>query len=337
MRPSRRLSPAVVFAATLAALAAIAAPAATVAAPVGAATPTVSVLYAGSLARLNDQVLGPAFTRATGIAYSGHGGGSLGLAQEIAAGELGGDIFESVGTTALAKVGRRTLPWAVAIASQPLVVAYNPHSRYAAAFRAIAAGRRPLRDLFTLLATPGLRLGRTNPATDPQGQAFVLMVELATREFHLPKDTPTRILGPLVTSPEVYAETALPAELQAGALDAASAFLPEALDMHQPFIALPPTLDFATMADAAVYASVWFTLPGTRTAVRGAPLAIWGAPLYGPGHASALGIRYLEFLLSPQGQALWRREGYTTVAPSVYGDARRVPAAVRRELRGPTA
>src|SRR5579875_886396 len=64
------------------------------------AAPTVSVLYAGSLAALNDQRLGPAFTRLTGIGYSGHGGGSLALAQEIAGGELTGDVFESVGTAA---------------------------------------------------------------------------------------------------------------------------------------------------------------------------------------------------------------------------------------------
>jgi molybdate/tungstate transport system substrate-binding protein len=293
--------------------------------------PAVSVLYAGSLAALNDQRLGPAFTRASGIGYSGHGGGSLALAQEIAGGELTGDVFESVGTAALAKVGPKRMPWAVAVASQPLVVAYNPHGRYAAAFAAIARGRRPLRDLFTLLATPGLRLGRTDPAADPQGQAFVLMVRLATRLYRLPADTPRRILGALENPAQVFEETALPAELQAGALDAASAFLPQALALHLPYVALPPALDFAASADASLYASVSLRLPAGRV-VRGSPLAIWAGPLVGPGSHTALGVAYVRFLLSPEGQGLWRRAGYTPVAPRVYGRRALVPTAVAREI-----
>ncbi|MCL6595751.1 MAG: substrate-binding domain-containing protein [Firmicutes bacterium] len=295
------------------------------------AAPTVSVLYAGSLAALNDQRLGPAFTRLTGIGYSGHGGGSLALAQEIAGGELTGDVFESVGTAALARVGSRRLPWAVAVASQPLVVAYNPHGRYAADFAAIARGRRPLRDLFSLLATPGLRLGRTDPAADPQGQAFVLMVRLATRLYRLPADTPTRILGGLENPAQLFEETALPAELQAGALDAASAFLPQALALHLPYVALPPSLDFAASGDARLYGEVSLRLPDGQV-VRGAPLAVWAGPLEGPGSHTSLGVDYVRFLLSARGQALWRKAGYTPVAPQVYGHRALVPPGVAREI-----
>jgi molybdate/tungstate transport system substrate-binding protein len=54
-----------------------------------------------------------------------------------------------------------------------MVVAYNPSSKHASQFKAIADGSKPRSDLFTLLQTPGLKLGRTDPNTDPQGRDFI--------------------------------------------------------------------------------------------------------------------------------------------------------------------
>lgn len=301
--------------------------------PAAGAVPVVRVLYAGSLATINDQVLGPAFSRADGIGYQGQGDATLALAREIVGGELTADLFESVGTGGLRAVGPKLMPWAVSIASQPLVVMYNPKSRWAPEFQAIASGKRPLRDLFALLGTRGLRLGRTDPETDPQGQAFVLMVHLATRLYHLPPDTPRRVLGPLENPAQVFAETALPAELQAGGVDAASGFLPQAIELRLPYIALPPALDFAVAREAKTYAQASIVLPTTHRRVVGAPLAIWAGPLFEPGSHAALGVRYLEFVMSAQGQADLRKNGFTPLSLPVYGRADLLPKALASELR----
>ena len=74
-------------------------------------------------------------------------------------------------------------------------MAYNPKSKYASQFKAIADGSKPLQDLFTLMETPGFKLGRTDPAIDPQGRDFIYMLELAQSHYHLPSDTVTKILG----------------------------------------------------------------------------------------------------------------------------------------------
>ncbi len=298
-----------------------------------AASSPVRVLYAGSLAAINDQILGPAFSKATGVAYQGQGEATLALAHEIVGGQVIGDVFESVGTGGLAAVGSKLMPWAVSVASQPLVVMYNPKSRWAAQFRAIAAGRRPLKDLFTLLETPGLKLGRTNPETDPQGQAFVLMVHLATKLYGLPANTPEKILGPLENANQVFAETALPAELQAGGVDASSGFLPQAMELKLPYIALPPSLDFASAAHAKTYAKVSIVLPMTHKKVVGTPLAIWAGPLFESGSRTALGVRYLEFMMSAKGQADLKKNGFTPLSLPIYGRAGLVPAALKNELR----
>ena len=314
--------------ATTAALAAMVA----AALPVSAATQTVSVLYAGSLASINDQVLGPAFQKAEGVVYQGTGNGSLALAQEIVGNEITGDLFESVGTAAIAAVGPTIMPWAVPVASQPLVVMYNPKSKWAPEFRAIAEGKKPLKDLFTLLETPGLKLGRTDPETDPQGQAFVLMVHLATKLYGLPADTPSKVLGAVENPNEVFNETTLPSEVQSGAIDASSGFLPQAMSLKLPYVALPPSLDFADGAQAKTYAEASVVLPN-GTKVVGAPLAIWAGPLFESGSHTGLGVRFLEFIDSRTGQALMRKYGFSSVNLAVYGRSDLVPAALDRELK----
>jgi molybdate/tungstate transport system substrate-binding protein len=56
---------------------------------------SVSVLYAGSLVSVMEQAIGPAFTKQTSIGFQGHAGGSNGLAAQIKAGSLHGDVFIS--------------------------------------------------------------------------------------------------------------------------------------------------------------------------------------------------------------------------------------------------
>lgn len=291
---------------------------------------SVSVAYAGSLAWMNDQLLGPSFTRLTHIAYQGRGGGSFGLAREIASGEFTPGVFESVGTGPLGILHGRFTDWAVAVAGTPLVVAYSRTSHYAPEFRKIAQGKLPLRDLFLLMARPGFRLARTNPVTDPQGQAFVEMVELAARVLHLPKRIPGRILGSLENRRQIFAEESELFEIQAGAVDAGSAFLPAARERHLPYILLGPKLDFADPRNARLYRSVSLRLPSGRR-VTGAPLAVYAAALKGPDLGA--GVRFVTFLLSQEGRRLLRSAGYPPPAvPAVWGKEAALPPAVRKAL-----
>ncbi|MBX5467672.1 MAG: substrate-binding domain-containing protein [Firmicutes bacterium] len=287
--------------------------------------PAVAVVYAGSLAYLNDQVIGPAFSKATGIAYQGRGGGSFAMAHQIASGLIPADVFESIGLSPIQQLEPEKTRWAVEVASTPLVIAYNPHSQDAPLFEAVASGKRPLRDLFTFLASQPVRLGRTNPATDPQGQAFYLMVELATRLYHLPPDTVQRILGPWDNPHQVYSEEGLPTELQAGGLDLASAFLPEAVQRHLPYIPLPPQLNFSDPSLASWYATASLTIPKVGT-VHGAPLAVWVTTI---GNRPA-GARFVAFLL--RDRAALRAQGYPPLPPVVAGSANAIPQVVARAL-----
>src|SRR6202034_1961226 len=102
--------------------------------------------------------------------------------------------------------------------------------KYASDYRAYGTASKPLSTLFSsLLQTPGLKLGRTDPNTDPQGRDFIYMLELAQSECKLPSDTVSKILGTTdfdtSKSSQIYAESALDSALQSGQLTGSSAFV----------------------------------------------------------------------------------------------------------------
>ena len=293
----------------------------------GARHPGVAqVAYAGSLQLLNEKVIGPAYTRSTGFGYQGRAGGSLGLAGEIGAGEISPNVFESVGATPIERLYPKKATWYVQFAASPLVLAYNPKSRFAPELASIASGKAPLPRLFALLSSPGFLLGRTNPATDPQGQAFWEMVELAAARYHLGRSAPSRILGAPVDSSQVFQETALEARLEAGQLDAASAFLSQAVQLKLPYIALPAAIDFGSPALVASYARATLTLPGGQV-VHGAPLTI---DITEVGKGSPAAAAYIKYVLSPAGRRAFAKAGYSLLQPEVFGTG--VPAWVRAAI-----
>src|SRR6202167_695886 len=146
-----------------------------------------------------------------------------------------------------------------------MVIAYNPKSKYASELKAYADGSKPLSTLFsTLLQTSGLKLGRTDPNTDPQGRDFIYMLELAQKYYHLPSDTVSKILGTsdfgTSKSSQIYAESSLDSTLQSGQLDASSAFVTQAIELHLAYVPLPPAINLGSAALAASYAKATVTI-----------------------------------------------------------------------------
>ncbi len=291
---------------------------------------TANVAYASSLQYLNTEVAGPAFTKATGYKYSGTSGAAGTLSSEIAAGELPAtNVFESVGSDNITPLEPKFTHWYVQYAGNKMVVAYNPNSKYAPEFKAIADGTMPLKDLFTLLETPGLKLGRTDPNVDPQGRYFIEMLELAQMYYHLPSDTVTKIIGsPLnsSTSSQIYAESSLDATLQSGQLDAASAYYTQAIELHLDYIPLPDAINLGEAADAADYAKASITTTN-GTVHTGAPLVLDITII---GKAVPAAIAFVKYTLSATGIAQYRTGGFTLLTPTGYGTG--IPAAIRSEL-----
>jgi molybdate/tungstate transport system substrate-binding protein len=296
-------------------------------------TGTVSVAYASSLQYLNEKVVSPAFTAAEGYTFSGRGASSGDLEADIASGEITPNVFESVGGDNITPLEPKFTSWYVQYAGTSMVVAYNPNSKYASQFKAIADGSKPLSDLFTLLETPGLKLGRTDPNVDPQGRDFIYMLELAQAYYHLPSDTVAKILGTSdfgsASSPQIYAESSLDSTLESGQLDAASAFVTQAIELHLDYIPLPTAINLGSAADAAAYKTASVTIKsGTK---HGSPQVIDITIIGTPTPAA---IAFVRYTLSQAGLAEYQQGGFTLLTPTVTGNSSAVPSAISSELGG---
>jgi molybdate/tungstate transport system substrate-binding protein len=297
----------------------------------GSSSKATSVAYAASLVYLNEKVVGPAFEKATGLQYTGRAGPSDGLSAEIASKEITPDAFESVGGSSVETLFPKFTSWYVQYAATSIVVAYNPHSKYASQFKAIASGKMPVKNLFALMEKPGFKLGRTDPNTDPQGRAFIFMLQLAAMKYHLPASTVSKIIGSPANSAkssQIFEEASLDSTLQSGQLDAASAYLSQAKQLHLSYITLPPDINLGDAADAAQYkkASITITSTAGKVTKTGSPLTIDITAI----NNSASGTKWVAYVLSPAGLALHQQGGYTLLKPTAVGT--NIPASVKSEL-----
>jgi molybdate/tungstate transport system substrate-binding protein len=293
---------------------------------------TASVGYASSLQFLNEKVAASAFTKAEGYKFSGRGASSGELETNIASGEISPNVFEAVGGDNITPLQPTFTKWYIQYAGTSMVVAYNPKSRYASQFKAIANGTEPLKNLFTLMQTPGFKLGRTDPNIDPQGRDFIFMLELAQSSYHLPSGTVAKILGTsdfgTANSPQIYAESSLDATLQSGQLDAASAFVTQAVELHMPYIKLPDAINLGNFADAAQYKKASVTIKGGAVK-KGGPQVIDITLI---GNPTPAGIAFVNYTLSTAGLAQYSQGGFAVLRPTVFGNSSAVPAAIKSEL-----
>jgi molybdate/tungstate transport system substrate-binding protein len=262
-----------------------------------AAAGTVNVLYAGSLVNLMEHGVGPAFDKASGDKFQGYAGGSAGLANQIKGKLRQGDVFSSANpkvNDALMGTGNGDwVSWYVAFAESPLVIGYNPSSRFAADFKA--------KPWYEVLQEPGLRLGRTDAKLDPKGALTLALMKQAETVYKIP-DLSQRVLGAPDNPAQVLPEETLVGRLQSGQLDAGFFYSTETADAKIPMVALPPEVSLK-----AVY---------TVTILRDAP---------NPGGAD----EFVSFLLGGEGQSLLKEHGLTLQKSSLSGAAASVPSNLR--------
>lgn len=267
-------------------------------APIAAARAgqTIDVLYAGSLVNLMERGVGPAFDKASGDRFRGYAGGSKLLANEIKGKLRRADIFISaapkVNESLMGSANGDWVRWYITFAQSPLVIGYNPKSRFAADFK-----KEPW---YKVLSQPGIRIGRTDPKLDPKGALTLALMQKAEAFYQMP-GLAQRVLGAADNPRQIFPEETLVGRLQSGQLDAGFFYSTETADDSIPALPLP-----AAVAPKAVY---------TISIVQGAPA---------PQAAEA----FLLYLLGPQGRAILKAHGVEPVEAAVTGDAAAVPAAV---------
>jgi molybdate/tungstate transport system substrate-binding protein len=268
-------------------------------------TTPLEVAYAGSMGSMMDGGVRPAIAKALGAGMRGRAQGSTGLANLIVAGSIRPDVFISITPEPMRivlKAGKaeRALP----IARTEMVVAYSPQGQYATALaKAGTSGTKPW---WQVLETPGLRFGRTDPNTDPQGLNVIFMMQLAARYYRQP-GLAEKILGPRINPRQIFQEPQVMARLQAGQLDASSAYKTQPAALGLPFLSLPGEINLGSASMEHEYQQASVTLNG-RTH-RPCPLVFYAAVLKDTPRPK-LADRFVAWLQGPEARRILSRYHY---------------------------
>src|ERR1700754_5089163 len=258
---------------------------------------TVNVLYAGSLVNLMERSVKPAFEKETGLHFEGYAAGSNKIANEIKGKLRRGDVFISaspkVNTSLMGAANGEHVTWYVNFAESPLMIGYNPQSKFAAQFKS--------KRWDEVLQEPGIRIGRTDPKLDPKGAFTVEMVTKAAALYKEP-DLVQKTLGAPENPEQVLPEETLVGRLQSGQLDAGFFYSTETSDLKIPAIHPAPELQ--------AKASYTLTILGDAPDAQGA-------------------ARFVDFLLSAKGRELLKEHGVDVVKPTVVGNVQSIPPSVQ--------
>jgi molybdate/tungstate transport system substrate-binding protein len=265
----------------------------------------LQVAYAGSMGSMMDGGVRPAIAKALGAELQGRAQGSTGLANLIVAGSLRPDVFISVTPGPMRivlKAGKAER--AVPIARTEMVIAYSPKSQYAAALaKASDSGATPW---WQILETPGFRFGRTDPNTDPQGLNVIFTMQLAARYYHQP-DLAEKVLGPEINPRQIFQEPQMMARLQAGQLDASSAYKTQPAALGLPFISLPAEINLGAASMEKEYRRASVTLNGK--AHQPSALVFYAAVLKDAPQPKLAG-RFVAWMQGPDARQILSRYHY---------------------------
>jgi molybdate transport system substrate-binding protein len=261
----------------------------------------VNVLYAGSLVNLMEHGIGPAFDASSGDRMQGFAGGSKQLAREIAGKLREADVFVSANPEVNARLMGAAhgdwVSWYICFAQSPLVIGYNPSSRFAADFKTLP--------WYRVLLEPGIRIGRTDSRLDPKGALTVQLMRRAATLYKM-ADLARRVLGKPDNPAQVLPEESLIGRLQSGLIDVGFFYSTETTAASIPAVKLPDAI-----TPRAVY---------TITIVRGAP------------HPQAA-ERLVGFILSGAGRRLLERYGLAPRSLALVGRADDAPPRIRSLLQ----
>ncbi len=168
------------------------------------------------------------------------------------------------------------------------------------------------KDLSTFIYNPH-RYGISHPDRDPSGYYAQLVWKLA--EIHYEKPVLYRQLleGPDSLSTR-HESSELVALLQNGKLDFAFLYRSTALQNNLNLLQLPRQISLSDSSSEHLYAQVFLEVtgnpPGSRYEVIGSPIH-YGIGLVNPANSWAR--RFLDFLLSPEAQQLYRELGFQSI------------------------
>ena len=216
--------------------------------------------------------------------------------------------------------------WYVIFARNELVLIYTPKSKFSDQISGD--------NWHEVLLRPGVQYGYSNPNLDPAGYRTLLHWQLAEKYYHkaglserLKSGVPDKNIRPKSVE--------LVALLQSGELDYVYCYRSIAEQQKLPFIKFPAEIDFSDTDKAEFYATAETEVdgnkPGEKMKVKGMPIR-YGLTIPNGAPDRDVAEEFVEFLLSPEGQAIMRAKYLMTISPAPASDINKVPARLRGKV-----
>lgn len=200
---------------------------------------------------------------------------------------------------------KRFADWSLGFAANQITFAYTDHSK--------GAGQLTSANWYHVLAEPGVKIGRSNPDSDPSGYQMLQMLALAQNYYHDP-NLSSAVLANSPAETLVNTETNLLPALQAGQIDYLAVYRSDALQHHLRYVDLPPQINLADPTMTSTYKTV--SVPTKSGPQEGKPI-VYGLtiPTDAPNPTAAQAL--VAFILGPTGQQIMRTNGFTVISPAV--------------------
>lgn len=293
----------------------------------------VFVMYAGSLVRIFEDVIGPAFQKESGYKYLGEGKGSVQVSNLIKDGFRTPDIFVSAGDVPVVRLMNTTtsppiVDWLLKFGSAEIVIAYSSTSPY---FNELEKSRNGETPWYDILSQEDFRFGRTDPELDPKGYYGILTTNLANEYYNDPS-IKERILGEDRNPKQIFPEETLKTVLETGQLDAIMAYKHEAISRGLPYITLPNEINLGDPTYSDFYKTANYTLKSDQKIIHGEPVEFSiTIPKTVKNEDGA--ISFVNFLLSVNGSQLLESHGLNPTNITYEGDVDNIPQSIKEATK----
>ena len=153
---------------------------------------------------------------------------------------------------------------------------------------------------------PGLRFGRTDPVTDPQGRTSIFTMRLAAQIYKQP-DLVEKTLGAAINEKQIFTEPTVQARLQSGELDASSAYKIQPVPFNLPWINLPQEINLSGQNVHAEHPDVTLNVGGKNFSPE--PLIYYAGVLKDAPNAKGAAA-FAEWLKGDEAQGIFRHFNY---------------------------